>query len=214
MFEGNLKVTIHIPALIPIPEDVGPNYINLTLIQIELNSNAMSITSSQSGKCRLFFAQSASAYVISYHVATFPTRANPGRTPAHSRGASSNDISEKNWHHPLLCQYHANYQTCGRCLETILLDYLPEIFLEEQKDETLGFGDKTTLVLLTYMWVTYGEINDVMLANNLQRIKAPCSPYISIEQLFCRIKSCISFVTKGCDHITKASLAHIGVSII
>ena len=34
-----------------------------------------------------------------------------------------------------------------------------------------GFGYKTTLVLLTHLWVTYGEIDDDMLADNLDHIK-------------------------------------------
>ena len=83
---------------------------------------------------------------------TFPI---PALTPI-AEDASTDKIAEKNRQHPLLRQYHANYQTCEICLKTLLLDTLPEIFLEEKKDETLRFGDKTTLVLLTHLRVTYG----------------------------------------------------------
>ena len=58
--ENNLKTTFHIPAIIPIPEDIGPNHINLTLLHSDLNSNVTSVPSSSSGKCHIVLTQPAS----------------------------------------------------------------------------------------------------------------------------------------------------------
>ena len=113
--------------------------------------------SSQRAKGRLILAQSTSAYPISDPVVNFPTLAKSGLTSAYSSGASAKEIYEKNRNRLLLCQYHANYQTCERYLKTIFLDSIPEILPEEQKYEPLGFGDKTIFVLITQLWVTYGN---------------------------------------------------------
>ena len=150
MSEGNLKVTFHIPILTLIPKDVGSNYTNLSILQTELDSNTMSVHSSQNSKGHLVLAQPTLAYIISDPGLSFPTHTNIGLTPVHSRGASTEEISEKPAASPPR-QDHTNYQTCERCLKTSLLDYIPKIFLEEQKDDTLGLGDKTTLVFLTHL---------------------------------------------------------------
>ena len=83
-------------------------------------------------------------------------------------GAITDEIFEKNHHHPLIRKDHANYQTCERCLKTLLLDAIPGIFLEKQKNETLGFEDKTTLVLLTHLWDTYGEIDEYQVLEDIK----------------------------------------------
>ena len=53
MSEGNKKTTLPIPVLTLLSEDVDYNYINLTLLETELNSNTMSVPSSSRGKCHL-----------------------------------------------------------------------------------------------------------------------------------------------------------------
>ena len=208
------RITFPIPSLTPIPEDIGPNFSNLTILQTELNSNAMSVPSAISTKGHLVLTQSAFDYRTSDPGVNFAPPPNPGLNPTHQRGASAEEIRERNRQHPLLRQDHANYQTCERCLKTLLLDAVPAIFLEEQRNETLGFGDKTTLVLLTHLWSTYGEIDDDMLAENLERIKSPWSPPTPIETLYRQIKTCMTFATKGGDPITPASAIRTGVSII
>ena len=42
------------------------------------------------------------------------------------------------------------------CLKTLFLGTVFGIFLEEQKHKKLGYGDKTSLVLLTHILDTYG----------------------------------------------------------
>ena len=65
MSKGNHKLPFHILALNPTPEDVDPNYINITLPQTEINPTVMSVPSSQSVTYHLVLIQSASAYLIS-----------------------------------------------------------------------------------------------------------------------------------------------------
>ena len=50
--------------------------------------------------------------------------------------------------------------------------------------ETMGFVDKTTLVVFTNLWATYGEIDDDMMADNLERIKTPWSPQLISKSYF------------------------------
>ena len=78
----------------------------------------------------------------------------------------------------------------------------------------MGFRDTTTLVLLTHLWINYGGIDDVMLADNLKRIKTPWSPLTPIEKLFYQLKTCMSFATKGGYHTTQAITVRMDISII
>ena len=121
-------------------------------------------------------------------------------------GAPVDEMVEKNRYHPLLRQDHANYQTYERYLKTLIIDSIPDIFLEEQKHETLVIGDKTNLVLLIHMLATYDEIDDDMLADNLERIETSWSPPTHTEMT--------AFVTKGEDPITQASAIQTGVFVI
>ena len=41
MSEGNLKIVFYIHVLTPIPDDIGPIYINLAILQTMPNSNEM-----------------------------------------------------------------------------------------------------------------------------------------------------------------------------
>ena len=65
-----------IPSLTPIPEDIGPNFSNLTILQTDLNSNAMSVPSAISTKGHLGLTQSAFDYRTSDPGVNFapPTR--------------------------------------------------------------------------------------------------------------------------------------------
>ena len=144
-------ITFPISSLTPIPEDIRSNFSNLTLLQTELNSNAMSVPSAINSKGHLVLTQSVFDYRASDPGVTFSPPLNTGLTTNHPRGATADEISERNRQYPLLRQDHTNYQICERCLKTLLLDAVPGIFLDEQCNETLGFGDKTTLVLLTHL---------------------------------------------------------------
>ena len=58
-----------------------------------------------------------------------------------------------------------------KVLRKLLIDTVPEIYLDAIKHDTLGFGRCTSLDILDHLWDTYGVIDDDQLAVNLEKIK-------------------------------------------
>ena len=77
--------------------------------------------------------------------------ANSGLIQSYSRGLSADEISRKTQKDLLLRQDHTNLQNYESFLKTLILDSISEILLEEQKDETLRFGDKNNIILIIHL---------------------------------------------------------------
>ena len=67
---------------------------------------------------------------------------------------------------------------------------------------------------MTYLWTTYGVIDDDQLGDNLVVMSTPCSPPIPIETLFTQLKECQKLAQKGNDPITNAAAMRTGIQII
>ena len=98
MSKDKLKNDFCIHPLTPIPKDIDPNYINLTLLQKEFDSNKIFITSSLKTKDHLVLAQSTTSNAISDPYASFLDRTNPMLTLSHSRRSSTGEITQKKRH--------------------------------------------------------------------------------------------------------------------
>ena len=59
------------------------------------------------------------------------------------------------------------YYTLERALRTLLIAAVPHLFIADLHDVALGWGNTTTLQLLSHLHTTYGGIDDDMLAENL-----------------------------------------------
>ena len=69
--------------------------------------------------------------------------------------------------------HYETYHTSDKSLHKLLLDAVPEIYLDVIKHDTLGFGRCTSLDILEHLCDTYNIINDDQLAANLEMIKTP-----------------------------------------
>ena len=144
----------------------------------------------------------------------FPAPTNPGLNPVHQRNVSAEELAETNRQHRLLREYFSLYYTLERALKTLLVAAVPHLFIADLHDEALGWGNTTTLQLLTHLHTTYRGIDEDMLAENLERIKTPWSPPTPIDTLFLQIKSCMRFAQKGGDPISSPSAQRTCLAIL
>ena len=201
-------------SLTPLVEDEPPSSATLQILQTELNSNAMSVPSTTSaGYGHLILTAPPLEYII-LDPNPFLCPANPGLNPSHARNASEEEISETNRQHRLLIEEFKLYYSLERALRTLLIEAVPHLYIAELHDVALGWGNITTLQLLTHLHDTYGGIDDDMLAANLERIKTPWSPPTPIDTLFIQLKSCMTFAKKGGDPISAPSALRTGLAIL
>ena len=101
-----------------------------------------------------------------------------------------------------------------KALRKLLLDTVPEIYLDFIKHDTLGFGRCTSLDILDHLWDIYGVIDDDQLVVNLEMIKKHWQSPTSIKKLFTQLKTCQAFLILGNDAIINVSKIIMGVSTI
>ena len=130
---------------------------------------------------------------ITHCINLFPPPPNPGCTPVHARNAPPEIIAETNRQHRIRREDYALYHKTDSDLKGILLQAVSPIFVRAIKHPTLGFGNQTTLDIITHLWNNYGVIDDDMLADNLVELAAPWAPPTPIETLIARIIECCTF---------------------
>ena len=158
------------------PTDTVPTRVYLTTIQTEINSNAISIASVISPTYGHLVLTVIPSTYASYGANAFTSPVNPGLNPTYEATATSDTIRETNHRH-IICRVHyETYHIADKVLRKILLDAVPEIYLEAIKYNTLGFGRCTALDILDHLWDTYGVIDDNQLSVNLEVIKNPWQP--------------------------------------
>ena len=196
------------------PTNSVPTRTYLTTIQAELNSDAMSIASTTCPTYGHLVLTVTPATYAGYGANAFPAPANPGLNPVIAANPTGPQISEANRVHLLQRSHYDTYHAADKSLRKLVLDAVPNIYLDAVKHDTLGFGQCTTLVLMDHLWDTYGFIDDDQLAANLEKIKAPWAPPTPIENLFTQLKDCQAFSVLGNDGITDASKIRTGVALI
>ena len=151
---------------------------------------------------------------VSYVANTFLFFVNPGLNPTYQATASSCTIREVNRKHIICWVHYETYHAADKALHKLLLDTVPEIYLDAITHDTLDFGKCTSLDIIYHLWDTYGTIDDDQLAANLEMIKHPWQPPTPTEKLFTQLKTCQAFSVLGNDTITDASKIRMGVALI
>ena len=116
-----------------------------------------------------------SAIYASYDTNTFSNHVNPGLNPIYEANTISDTLCEVNLRHIIHQVHYEMYHMAYKALRKLLLDAVPEIYLDFIKHDTLGFGRCTSLDILDHLWDIYGVIDDDQLAVNLEMIKKPGS---------------------------------------
>jgi hypothetical protein len=154
-------------------------FASIRIAHVELNANAASIYSAQ-GDClqgHLVLTIAANDYIErSLGNKHFEPPAAPPAFPSHSDTASDAPIAETNRHHKARKEEFILYHNVDTALRNLLIAAVPPIFLADQRDPMIGFGNKTVLQLLTYLHTTFGSISEKDLELNTARMQLQWNP--------------------------------------
>lgn len=180
--------------LTPLPATEKPTNASLRPLQKELNANAMSIPSVRGGGAHghLALTMSAAAYLA---VAGFPFAApvHPGPSPVHPAGATGPVITENNRQYAANLKEFAIFTAVEANLKKLLIQAVPNVYIDELNDEVLGFANTTTLALLTHLTSTYGTITADDLNKNLDDLNRAWTSSQPLEDLWKQIRICRLF---------------------
>ena len=194
----NLNVTQYFNHPILTPITSIPNHDTMTVLQTELNANAMSVPSDQTPLGHLSLVMLPTKYDILKPIESI-TPMNPCTCLAIAVGASVIAIGDARWAHIINKQAYDIYMAADKALK---LQALQEVFYKELNDNSVGYARVTTAEILKHLWENYGQIDNDQLAANVTYIATPWSPPTYIDNLFDQLKTCMKFAADGLDPIT------------
>ena len=99
-------------------------------------------------------------------------------------------------------------------LKRILLAAIPHTYTEAIKDDDTGYGQVTTLTILTYLMDIHGEISDRKIEDNIARMSIPWSSSTPIQNMFRQLNVAQKFSVKVKDPISDKVYIRIGLKLI
>jgi hypothetical protein len=182
----------------------NPNNAALTLLQKEINANAMSIPSVRGGGAHghLALTMTPAAYLAISGIA-FAVPIHPGPAPIHPNNATGPVITEINRQYTADLKEFNVYLAVEANLKKQLIQAVPDTYINELKDELLGYANATTLTLITHLFDTYGTVTADDLNKNLEDLNHPWSSSQPLEDLWKQIRICRLFA-QAHDPISEA----------
>jgi hypothetical protein len=205
-------ITFARPQLTPIAGE--PNNSTLKLLQAELNSNAISIPSNRGGGAHghLALIQDPTTY-LALTGAAFNSPAHPGLSPTLVANATGNQITEANRQYQADQGEYALFLAVERTLKAQLIAAIDSLYINELRDDTMGFANATTLQLLTHLHATYGEVRSDHLEANAMRLDRLWNPLDPIETVWINAQECRRFAAAGLDPISESTAVRKTVSM-
>ena len=180
--------------------DAQPTYLTLRKAQTQLNSNAMNIPSVHGDGVLGHLALTVTpAQYQAASVGNVPFIAPliPPIAPVHQANATAFQIAEniRQWKEDQAT--FRTYHDVDKALRNMLIASTHETYLGELHNDDFGYGNLTTLDILTYLWATYSEITSDDLAMNQLRMTKPWNPPTPIEDLFKQVDDGVKYATAG-----------------
>jgi hypothetical protein len=135
---------------------------------------------------------------------------NPGTAPIVPLQATTAMVTELN------CQFIADqkeftvYKSTEAALKKLLLETVPNTYINKLKGKSLGFANVTTLQLIEHLVTTYDTITTHNLNKNIAMLHKDWSPSIPIEDLFTQIRVCREFALTN-DAILESTTVRAGL---
>jgi hypothetical protein len=183
-----------------------PTNSSLKLLQAELNANAISIPSNRGGGAHghLALIQSTANY-LSITGTPFDPPLNPGLTPTLPDHATGNQITEANRQYSVDQSEYSLYLSVERNLKSQLTSAVDPLFIDELRDDTMGFANASTLQLLSHLHATYGAVRSDQLEANAMRLDRQWNPSDPIETVWQNAQECRRFAASGLDPISEST---------
>eukprot|EP00978_Attheya_sp_CCMP212_P021779 scaffold64028_cov57-Attheya_sp.AAC.4 len=191
-----------------------PTYNSILEVRTALNSNAITIPSAEGGGIHghLALVLTASEYLAVVGVAFLPP-VHPGPV-AHAPLTTAAQIIKTNHLHKSATNVFTIYHALDHALHKLLIAATPEVYICRIKDPLIGFGQVTTLEILTHLRTTYGKISPEDLEENQLCMATNWNPTTPIEDLFEKLRAGLSFATEGGDAPSAPCLVRLGYTII
>jgi hypothetical protein len=172
-----------------------PNLRSLTTLFCALNENAASVHSDRGGGANgyLWLAMPDVDFMTMAGAAPVVIPQHPGPHPGHVVGVTNHVMVETNRLHKEAVEEFKSYTQVNRDLKEMLLKAIPEAYLEELKDDNVGFTNSSTLDIVTFLKTRYGIVKQHELTANENKMSEAWNPEDAIETLYSRIAKCQAF---------------------
>lgn len=212
MTESRNKIsteTFPFSVITPIAEgSADPTFASLQLAQSQLNANARSVhTSAGTGlHGHMVLTMQPDIYLATTNNVVHEAPVYPGSRAALLPGMSAilANITSTEFKDNL----HAFdlYHDTDKILVKQLIAATPDEHIFALHDEHAGYGNITTLQMLTHLWTTYGLITREELKANLARLNEPWHPTTSIVVFFKQVQKAATFAINGNAPIGDANI--------
>jgi hypothetical protein len=197
-------------------ENGKPTHSTLTILQAEVNGNAMSVSSREGGQFgHAVLTYTAVAYAELTGNIPFEVPENP---PVHPEmpdaGATQYVILAAGRAHAAAILVYERFYGLDKILRGQIIKACPAQCIRKLKHSQHGFSQVTTLQMLTHLWSTYGQITENDMLNNQARMAKDWHPPTDIEALFTQLEEGAAFAEAGGATISEAGIILIGYQII
>jgi hypothetical protein len=205
MTDAAPAITFARPDLTPITGE--PTNSSLKLLQAKLNANAISIPSNCGGGAHghLSLIQCPANYLFLTDGTGFEPPVNPGLTPTLPANATGNQITEANRQYRVDQLEYSLYLAVERNLKTQLTSAIDSLFINELRDDTMGFANASTFLLLSHLHTTSGAVRSDQLEANVMRLHRQWDPSDPIETVWQNTQEYRRFASSGLDPISKST---------
>lgn len=191
-----------------------PTRLSLRLLQMEVNSNAVSVPSNRGNGAlgHLAIVVSDATYQVASSNIPFIAPPHPGAAPNHNVQPTSGPIiAEINRQFIAdLAEYRTYYNTEAAIKQQIIAA-VPSTFINEVRDDMLGFATVSVLKILTHLHTTYGALTTDDLDTNMSNLHKDWNPTQPLEDLFEQIRKCREFA-KATDPISESTAVRAIIS--
>ena len=207
---------------------LAPSYQSIRTFQKALNHNAMSISSTQTPLGYLHLVISNEKYLQASENKPFKVPSEPDLVEATADvtpGAVTRamfDLSSSSSTDPtsdtlqaikafeLQQQTHLKYVATVVALRNLILNAVDNKYITDLEDDLTGYAKVSPLQLMTYLWSSYGTVDDADHAANEDAMKKPWSPPEPIATLFDQLKRGQEFAARGNEIIDDTQLIRWG----
>ena len=196
--------------LTPLTAQEKPSNATLRVLKRELYDNAMSVPSIRGGggHGHLAITMSDAAYTTLAGTA-FVVPTHPGPRPVHPANATGPQVKEINRQFLSDLQEFQTYKAVEAQLKKQLIKAVPNVFIDELKDQLFGYGNVAVRAILEHLDTMYRQVTPDDLNKNLDNLNRQWSPEQPLETLFTQINNCREFAEDH-DPITVAAAIRAG----
>jgi hypothetical protein len=180
--------TLTLPHPILTPIITTPTNSSIQVLQKQLYANARAVPSTRGGGVNghLALVMAAPAYLARATVA-FVAPVHPGNAPVHAVDATQVRITETNRQFLATMAEVKVYLQVKEELKKLILQAVPNLYLQILEDEDFGFADISPLAMLTHLKTTYGTITREEIDRNRERLHETWAPDTPIEDLWAKL---------------------------